>query len=225
MDEGLAETELTQIYGGLLRDILRKWGVDDSEVVDFKYRKGHWRGRSVVELMDGTRIEKSFSKSYGLFQNLYVDCMGRCLSCTDHFGSYADVSFGDCWIRSQKRSNLKKSLVLAITESGEEAINQLSDGTRSIISDVSPQIAVQAQKRAVIWHTYGCAGRAALSRLFGVEVNCELSIRPRMNDYVSAFIILSTIKLFSGPLRRILMHLPWWLLYPVMAFQKLTLNR
>jgi len=210
---------------GLLRDILRRWGVDGADVKRFRYRKGHWRGRSVVELEDGSRIERSFSRNYGLFQNLYVDCMPRCLSCTDHFASQSDLSFGDCWIRSEKRSNMKKTMAVALTPEGEAVLERLGEDPGIVISGVDPAMAVQAQKRAVVWHTYGCAGRSSLSRLFGMDVSCGLDIRPRINDLVSAFIILSTVKLFSGPLRKFLLGLPWWVHYPAMAFQKLMLNR
>lgn len=209
----------------LLHDLLDLWKVDGRQIEGFRYRKGHWRGRTLVELKDGSSIEKSFSRNYGLFQNLYVDSKPRCFSCTDHFAGHADLSFGDCWIAKEKRSNIKKTMALVISSNGRKAIQDLMESGSCNIRQVPAASAIQAQKRAVIWHTFGCSGRAAVGRMFGMNLKCDLDIDPRMNDYLSSIIILATYRLFAGPLRPMLMRLPWWALYPVMAFQKLTLNR
>lgn len=208
----------------LLEDILDIWEVDPKDLKTFRYRKGHWRGRSTAEMKDGTVIERSFSRNYGLYQNLYVDCMRRCFSCTDHFAESADLSAGDCWIGSEKRSRTKKTMALEITPKGGEALHRLIESGRCDIKEIPPELAVRAQKRAVIWHTYSCAARARIGGMFGVDTRCGLDISPRLHDYVSAAMILTSYRLFSGPLRPLMMRMPWWTLYPCMALQKLMLN-
>lgn len=209
----------------LLKDLLRKWHIEPEEIEEFKYRQGHWRGETFIRLKNGKIVRRSFKKQYGLYQNLYVDCMPRCFSCPDHFAESADISFGDCWLPSEKRRPVKRTMALALTKTGLGELNRLTVSDACNVTQCPPELAVEAQKRAVIWHTFSCAARARIGRTFGVGVRSGIDITPRINDYVSAAMILSGYRLFNGPLRSLLFRLPWWLLYPAMAVQKLMLNR
>ena len=113
---------------------------------------------------------------------------------------------------------------LPLTDRGMDSILELAEGGRAELREVSPLLAVRAQKRAVIWHTFGGAGRSALGGLFGVKIPNRSGTRARWNDYLSAFLILAAWKAFSGPLRPLLLRLPWPLHYPWMLVQKFFLN-
>lgn len=209
----------------LLQDLLPLWGIKPDSVQSFSYRRGRWRGRSEIVLNDGSVIKKPFSKNYGLFQNMYVDCMPRCFSCTDHFAESADISFGDCWISSEKKEEYKKTMVLSLTEPGDSALELLLASSGTVLETVEPVLAVQAQKRAAVWHTYSCKARAVIGKQFGLNISCSLDVKPRLNDYISAYMILFSYRLFNTRFRKILLRLPWWMMYPSMAIQKLMLNR
>lgn len=209
----------------LLLDLLKRWRVSLGELKSFRYRKGHWRGYSEIQLKNGSRLKKRFARNYGLFQNLYVDCMQRCFSCSDHFAETADISFGDCWMRAQKTEEHKETMVLSFSDVGEKAIRMLEESESVRLSRLDPVLAVQAQKRAVIWHTYNTEARSKLAGFFRLNIQSNLGITPRINDYLAAVMILAAYRIFNSRLRFLFLRLPWWVLYPFMAVQKLMLNR
>ena len=209
----------------LLLDLLKKWHVSLSTIKSFRYRKGHWRGYSEIQFQDDSCLKKRFSRNYGLFQNLYVDCSQRCFSCSDHFAEKADISFGDCWLRTQKREKQKETMALSFSDKGDDAIRLLEKSDSVRISRLDPVFAVQAQKRAVIWHTFNTKARSKLAGIFKLNIHSNLEITPRINDYLAAIMILAAYRVFNSRMRFVLLRLPWWVLYPFMAVQKLMLNR
>lgn len=210
---------------GLLDTLLDRWGIDRGDIADLRYRCGHWRGRTRITMKDGSVRERSFARGYGLYQNMYSDCAVRCFSCSDHFGEAADISFGDCWVGTEKKAEYKKTMAISITGPGDDAIDLLLASPACDMSEVDPILAVEAQKRSVVWHTYSCAARARLGGFFRMSIGCGADVSPRWNDFVSAFLTLLYFRSFGGRLRGLLFRLPWWVLFPFMAFQKLMLNR
>lgn len=209
----------------LLQTLLGKWNIPRGSVSRFRYRTGQWRGKTRITLRDGSVIEKSFSRGYGLYQNMYADSALRCFSCGDHFGQSSDISFGDCWIGSEKGAEHKKTMALSITSKGDEAIQLLLASPLVSSFEVPPVLAVESQKRSVVWHTCSCAARERLQGLFSMRIKCSSSVTPRWNDYLSGFLTLLFYRLYRGRLRGLMFRLPWWALFPIMALQKLALNR
>ena len=208
----------------LIDDFLRLRKLRAGDMKHFFYRKGLWRGEMVIELTSGETKTFPFQTGYGLLQNLYVDCKSRCFSCADHFCEGADVSFGDAWLGELKSAGVKHSMAIAFTERGLEAMRALGERGGARLAQTAPELAVQSQKRAVIWHTYGSAGRNRVGRPFGMSIPNRCGCAPRWNDYASALLILAAYRAYSGPLRGLLLRLPWPLLYPYMLAQKVFLN-
>jgi hypothetical protein len=92
------------------------------------------------------------------------------------------------------------------------------------LAAIPPEVAVQSQKRAVVWHAFGAAGRERIAPFFGLSLSARAEIRPRWNDYCSALLILGAYRAYGSPLRPILMKLPWPFSYPYMLLQKALLN-
>ncbi|MCX5752182.1 MAG: Coenzyme F420 hydrogenase/dehydrogenase, beta subunit C-terminal domain, partial [Candidatus Krumholzibacteria bacterium] len=208
----------------LIEDFLRVKGIRMENARRLWYRKGLWRGRTVVELAGGETREIPFSTGYGLLQNLYVDCKARCFSCPDHFAAGADVSFGDAWLGELRSAPVKHSLAIAFTERGETALQALAESGAAYLAEVPPEIAIQSQKRAVVWHTFGAAARSRIGGAFGLSIPDRTGIAPRWNDYLSAFLILGAYRAYASPLRPLLLRLPWQVVYPYMLAQKALLN-
>ena len=208
----------------LLDDLLDIAGIDQRTIERLSYRTGLWRGETVIGLRGGAERRFPFSGWYGLYQNLYVDCMGRCLSCEDHFAERADISFGDAWLTELRGGPVKYSMAVAMTARGAVAADGLASSPAARLSEVAPELAVRAQKRAVIWHTHGTAGRARLGGLFGTRVRASGRFAARWNDIVSAAMILGARRCFAGRSRRVLLRLPRPLHYAYMLAQKAFLN-
>jgi coenzyme F420-reducing hydrogenase beta subunit/polysaccharide pyruvyl transferase WcaK-like protein len=208
----------------LIDDFLEQKGVDLRNVKKLIYRSGHWRGETVLEHSDGRARHIPFKTGYGLLQNLYVDCKLRCYSCTDHFANGSDISFGDAWLGALKWKRIKHSMALTLTGRGHETMQNLQLSGGLVIHQVQPEIALQSQKRAVIWHTYGSSGRSRIGRLLGFSIPDRSGLEPRWNDYLSAFLILAAHRAYASPLRGLLLKLPWPLPYCYMLLQKTFLN-
>jgi coenzyme F420-reducing hydrogenase beta subunit len=208
----------------LIEDFLRVKGIRLESASRLWYRKGLWRGETVVELSSGETREIPFSTGYGLLQNLYVDCKQRCFSCPDHFAVGADVSFGDAWLGELRNAAVKHSLATAFTERGEAALAALAGSGAAVLHDAPPGIVVQSQKRAVVWHTYGAAARSRIGKAFGLSILDRSGVSPRWNDYLSALMILAAYRAYGTPLRPLLLRLPWQAVYPYMLAQKAMLN-
>ncbi|MCK4537925.1 MAG: Coenzyme F420 hydrogenase/dehydrogenase, beta subunit C-terminal domain [Candidatus Krumholzibacteria bacterium] len=231
----------------LVDDFLSSKGVRQDEIASFRYRRGVWRGETWIEMKDGSEMTLPFGKGYGLFQNLYSDCMKRCFFCEDHFARHSDISFGDAWLAELRGGDIKESMAIANTAAGIEAMRGLGRRNDVVLTDVSPALAIQAQKRAVIWHIYGTEARKRICGLFGVkrpvdtkrsgEPKHDLSgtgapcagsdrrgIRPRWNDFISSFMMLASWKMYTGPLRPLFLRTPWPFHYPWLLVQKFFLN-
>ncbi len=208
----------------LVDDFIDNRSVEKGNMESFWYRKGTWRGATEILMKNGSTVRIPFNHGYGLLQNLYVDCMGRCLSCEDHFAQDSDISFGDAWLPEMKMRWIKHSMAVSHTERGDAAGTLLVSSDRALVAEIPPVLAVQAQKRAVIWHTYGTAGREKVSGIFGLKVRGSGRFRARWNDRVSGFMILLARRAFAGRMRPVMMRLPWPLHYIYMLAQKTFLN-
>jgi len=208
----------------LIDDFLHLKGIHPAHIARFYFRKGLWRGETTIELHSGETDRIPFQTGYGLLQNLYIDCKMRCFSCADHFCDGSDVSIGDAWLRSLKSAPVKHSMAIAFTEHGLAAIRDLIESKDAYLTEVAPELAVQSQKRAIIWHTYGSAGRSRIGGIFGLRIPDHSDVRPRWNDYISAFLILAAYWAYSTRLRGLLLRLPWPLPYAYMLVQKTFLN-
>lgn len=206
---------------GLADDLLALWGAGPDRLAGFRYREGRWRGYSSILLGDGTELRKAFSRGYGLFQNLYADCAARCLACTDHFGTSADISFGDAWLREAGTRSRKYSLALSMTGRGRLAMDDLERSGRVILYRADPALAVQAQMRALRWHREGSTARSRLAPLFGLKLpRVAGGWRAGPADYFAAMMVLASVRAFRSPLRRVLLRMPWWAHYPYLLAQK-----
>jgi coenzyme F420-reducing hydrogenase beta subunit/polysaccharide pyruvyl transferase WcaK-like protein len=208
----------------LIDDFLRLKNAHPGDMRRFFYRKGLWRGETVIELRDGGTRTIPFQTGYGLLQNLYVDCKKRCFSCVDHFCEGADVSFGDAWLRELKSAGVKHSMAIAFTERGLDALRELASRGGARLAETAPELAVQSQKRAVIWHTFGNAGRNRTGRLLGFSIPNRCACPPRWNDILSSVLILAAYRAYASPFRELLLKLPWPCTYPYMLAQKAFLN-
>jgi len=208
----------------LIYDFLELKRIQIPRVKKFYYRRGLWRGYTEVLLESGEIVRIPFSSGYGLFQNLYIDCKKRCFSCMDHFAEGSDISFGDAWLKELKGKSVKYSMVIPFNDKGANAVRMLDQSNAAKIFMVAPELVVQSQKRAIIWHTYGASGRSRVAPLFGLRIKQPSNLKARWNDHISAFLILLSYRAFSGYLRKPLMHMPWQINYLYMLVQKFFLN-
>ena len=208
----------------LLDKVLKRKGIAQDQIEEFAFRKGHWRGRSYVRLTDGREITFPFLH-FGLYQNLWLHCARRCLACQDQFAEQSDMSFGDAWLPELKSHPIKHSIFLSRAPEHTALLQEMLREGSLVGEAADPLALIRAQKRSLIYHKWGIAGRHRLAPLFGMKVPYEGSHRARWNDLAGAFLFLLAFRLSqSDRWDDLIMRLPRPLLYPYIAAMKLMVN-
>jgi len=208
----------------LVLDVLeKKKGIKESEIKEFRFRKGHWRGKTHVCLKNEERIKFPFS-DYSTYQNLFFDTADRCVACYDHTAEYADMSCGDVWDYAYKKLGKKHNAVVARSKVAEDIVNEMLDAKKVLLPQVTPAKIFKAQSRSLIYHKH-IKARAVLSKmLLGKQIKYSENEKARWNDYLAAWMILMNIRLAKSEIgRKFIFMLPTklWYFYLV-VFKGLT---
>ncbi|MBD5130371.1 MAG: hypothetical protein HDT43_10715 [Ruminococcaceae bacterium] len=120
------------------------------------YKRGHWRGFSTVVYSDGSEKRMSYSKTICAYKNAYFFALPQCLLCQDQFAEYADISFGDVWLKEMKKNPVKHTSCVIRTERAYEMYRSAVDS--GVISDkkFTDEKLLRSQKRALVFK-YNCA--------------------------------------------------------------------
>ena len=77
------------------KQILNTLGVEEKDVVRFRYRGNGWPGRATATLRNGRKAEMSYAASWGDILSKHVQF--RCKICPDGSGGFADIVCADAW--------------------------------------------------------------------------------------------------------------------------------
>lgn len=149
-------------------DLLKKVGVQDPErVLSLRYRGNGWPGRWTVVWEDGAERREaslSYEESWGFLQKYR---QWRCSICPDHTGEFADVAVGDPWYRPVEAGEPGKSLIVARTQRGLEAVRAAAADGYLVLEREDASLLPRSQPnllrtRGRLW------GQMAVMRLMGV---------------------------------------------------------
>lgn len=183
----LSKPDLTQLVVDRLRPM------PDSQLKDFRYRSGHWRGRLTAEYDEGHVVSKKFS-AFSKYQNLYYFCETKCMHCYDHTGYFSDIAIGDIWLQRMKNDPIKHSAVITKTERGKRILETAGEsGALHIDAQPIAEI-IESQSRSFKIH-YNISARAKAGEKFGLRIKDEVNERVRWSDYQVAKIILKNYML------------------------------
>lgn len=169
----------------LVLKVLAREGIDPAKIVAFRFRRGRWRGRMRAKLADGSEYSRP-TAVYNLYQNLYVHCAARCLSCADHFAEDADLSCGDIWQLKYRNAPAKPSMVAVRTERGERAFAAALDAGDLTAEARTAADLFRANSRSAIFHKAVAARRRAFAR-YGAEISVPPdAAKPRWNELLAA---------------------------------------
>jgi coenzyme F420-reducing hydrogenase beta subunit/polysaccharide pyruvyl transferase WcaK-like protein len=181
----------------LLSEVLRRRGIRESEVEDFRFRVGQWRGQMRLRLRSGKTVEFPFG-AYSLYQNLFFFCPRKCLFCGDHFGCAGNLNVGDIWSLEMKRNPIKHSSLIARTKRGLEAVESARSSGMLETRQVPLSTIFAGQKRSLPFH-YNLAARAKAARRVGWRIEDETGERVRWNDLLAAKIALANYLWSRSP--------------------------
>ena len=191
----------------LLGRVMTKQGISEADVVDMRFRQGHWRGQMWFDLRSGERVQFPFTQ-FSLYRNLHFACERKCLYCEDPLGEWADIVCGDAWLWELKSRPVKHSLIIARSVEASDWIDDMVNRQRLIAEEASPEMIFQAQRRTLIPAKRGRVAKAHLGKFFGYRMPHTGEWKARWNDYLVASIVLFNSRWSESRFHGIIFKLP-----------------
>ena len=199
-------------------------GYEWSDLKDFTYRTGSWRGDLTMVPKEGAPKTVS-TRQFTHFQNLHYFSEKKCLSCFDHFGFDADISLGDSWALGEKKNDIKPTVCVTRTPAGDEMF-QIARGAMDV-RDLSPEHVLAGNSRGMTYH-FNVSARAKAATGLDHKINDRLQLPVSFLEKIIARIGVSNV-LWSGRdanAKQTLIDTPFWKIkariYAFKALQELN---
>lgn len=155
-----------------------------SELVGFRFRSGHWRGKLTAKFANGTIVERP-SSYYTLYHNLYFGAPKKCMFCGDHFGYDADISAGDLWSQKYKDDPIKHTALVVKTTRGDDVLSLARESGMLEASPVKVAEILDGQRRTAPFH-YNVSARARAGKRLGMNIPDKVRTTVHGHDTVAA---------------------------------------
>ncbi len=122
----------------------KKYKICKEKVSSFSYRESGFMGDMVVRYAEDKELRVPFSAYYKRLHSFFLP--ERCVLCSDHFGDYADISFGDINIPPFNES--KKGINSVIVRN-KEIVEYIDSGSMKLFlhfCDINDSIILSSQK-------------------------------------------------------------------------------
>ncbi|MFD3259458.1 Coenzyme F420 hydrogenase/dehydrogenase, beta subunit C-terminal domain [Paenibacillus lentus] len=210
----------------MVHEVINNKKVNSSDIKKFYFRQGHWRGQSKIVKNDGTEIEFSYLKNFGMYKNMYFDMLPRCSVCKNHFGYDADFSIGDAWLKEMKVNPIKHNLFIAKNNKANRIVqNMINDGfLKASLFDYKKVL--YSQRRPITYKFYAAKARKVVANLFGINLKVDTPDKSAFHHYIVSIFISLNVKLSENKkMRRIIYKVPKKIMYSYHAFIRLLLSR
>jgi coenzyme F420-reducing hydrogenase beta subunit len=202
---------------------LRKKGVALSEVQRVIFKRGHYKGKMVIQKTDGTEQHISYTKGFCAYKNAYFFSKTSCMLCQDFFGRHADLSFGDIWLKSMKKNPIKHTSCIIHNETGLAMYNTAIEMGDITDFHFTRRKLLLSNKRALTFK-YNCAkSKVQYFEKQNKKLFLDTHAPCRWNHRL-AYALARRNQIFSNKKADSLKKIPMWLIYCYMCFIRLLLN-
>lgn len=206
-----------ELIDGVTRKLKREQS-SEKNLVDFKFRTGHWRGNLEAVFDDQTSVKKPFSY-FSDYRNLSFYSERKCLACIDHFGFDADISFGDVWLYELRDHPVKHSCVVIRSRRAEEIYQRAVEDEFINSENITSTMILDGQSRIAPTH-YDISARAKAAKLLGMKVPDKLNQSTSWIKTISAFLGLVNMQLSESRYARFILRAPRPLIRGYLYFKK-----
>lgn len=180
-----------------INSILKKYGIDRSQIKKFAYRDEGCLGSMKIEFNDGSPV---FKADYG---DYYMPLRSfhkpeRCVSCIDHYAMLADISFGDIHIPPYLDDKIGSNSILVRSKKILNILNQAYLDDYIYLDEITDDEIVRSQRilpyrRSIFWghrfiekilfrpvvqyDKYPQKGNFIKSILFDLKYRCQRAMR------------------------------------------------
>ncbi|UWU75781.1 Coenzyme F420 hydrogenase/dehydrogenase, beta subunit C-terminal domain [Bradyrhizobium huanghuaihaiense] len=206
--ERLIPYMLTNFCGGVhsahvAKAVMRHHGVDELDVVLYRYRGEGWPGPLRVQTRDGTIYDLPYPGAWHMGKFRY-ELPFRCKICPDGVGEVADISVPDGWILQNGKPVYGEApgtnVAVVRTPAGEELLHRAVDAGYLELAPVS----VEEIEQMHINHHRKAAASVAL---FALRLMGQRTIRAlgyRTKDGLKRAGLRGIFQEFAGTVRRVL---------------------
>jgi coenzyme F420-reducing hydrogenase beta subunit len=190
--------KLCLFCGGVMKDtlvkrVLAKKGIDIQDVRKIYYKKGHWRGNTMIEKADGSMTTISYKYNICTYKNAMYYSADKCFSCSDFFGYSSDMSFGDLWLSEMKQNPIKHTAVIVRNPVCCDIISKMEENQTICINDISFDKIQKGNKRALIYKFKTAQARGKIGEKYGLKIAKTVIDQSKWNHYLAAKIIIKNI--------------------------------
>jgi coenzyme F420-reducing hydrogenase beta subunit len=189
---------------GLTRMMIEKRKPQGVSLEEFRYREGHWRGKTRYDLEGKPSVVKPFNE-FSKYQNLYFYCARKCLRCHDHTGYDSDLSVGDVWLQAMKNNPIKHNAVIVRNAQTRQFLNRAIEKEYITGYQVPIEYIADAQSRSLPMH-YNVSARAKAGKLLGIKITPPIEEKVRVVDFLVAYVILFNYRMTTTPQGRALLR-------------------
>ena len=179
-----------ELIDGVTCKLCREAG--GGSLVDYNFRRGHWRGHLEAKFDNGEVVRKPFSY-FSDYRNLYFFAERKCVACIDHFGYDSDISLGDVWLYALRDDPIKHTgVIVRSARAGALLDAAIADGS-IMATQVSRETILDGQARVAPVH-YNVSARSRVGRLLGAKIPDNHHIEFGPMKWLSAFIGMANMK-------------------------------
>lgn len=196
--------------------ILKKNGINPTNVKKIKYRGKGWPGDLRIELKD-----KIFTIPPDQYYNSQFCAFTpwRCTLCPDHTCELADISFGDAWLPQFKKDKKGTSIVVSRTKLSEKILENMYSEKKIYLNPLPISQLVQSQGNFNDKKRHMKA-KMAISKFFNKKIPkfenyCHST--PKLSVYIYYFLYYLQISLASNKKY-------WWAFEKLMNFYQKILK-
>lgn len=191
---------------------------DGGNLVDYKFRTGHWRGELSATFDNGKVATKPFSY-FSDYRNLYFFAERKCVACIDHFGYDADISMGDVWLYALRDSPIKHTGILVRSERAAEIFDAAVADGGIIAEEVARETILDGQTRIAPTH-YNVTARSRAGKWLGVKIPDRHGMKVGPIKWFSAFLGLADMRWSESSRANLIFRIPRPILRCYLIFKK-----
>lgn len=179
--------------------LLKKYNIQKEAVNSFAFRDNGCLGNLVIHYNEEkSELSIPYIQYYGRLRSFFKP--RRCLSCIDHYGELADVSFGDIHIKPYSDDKIGINSCIVRNSYFDELFQNAVSEEVIHLETLDAHILNESQKDMLYPKKRRVKALMTLDRLLGRKtVEYDISwqdIHPQIKDYVS--VILAEIQRFIG---------------------------
>lgn len=198
--EGKIKYKLCLFCGGVAKDtlmyrILENNKIDINQVTAIYYRKGHWRGNTIIEMKTGEKKEISYKYNWCTYKNAFFYSSEKCFACDNLFGLDSDFSFGDIWLSEMRENPIKHTAILARNASACKILNDMAKDKAIELCSFPVEKIQAGNKRALVYKYKTAQARAKIGKKYGFTGPKTYLDKSKWNHYIASRLIIKNMVL------------------------------